>query len=534
MSDDWLADTEPPERNPDFRRVGKDRIPMVRDEASGKMVRYRRASSAGKILDDDYNLWDWKRRTDLVGAAQRPELMAEISTLNPDQDKKRIRDIVEMCLDAGRGNARSTQGSAVHSMFDHVDLGHDWVPAPQFQSLVDAYIQTCEWFGLVSVDVEAKCVNDRYRIAGTLDRRYRTTRILVAPDGSAIPIGSILVGDTKTGTTLEYASGAYATQLAAYVDSVRYDPLTDERIPFSPPNHPDWAVIIHAVPELSTCAIYWVDIQAGHEGLRLAEAVREWRKRTDLLQPAQAPQRVPQGGPVAAPSEPLSEPDEPEAVVALGEPSEALREAVAGWLRGRVQAIRAHSDIATQKLQRTWPAGVPGLKQDGHSWEQLGLIEDALDSVEAEYSVPFGETDPRALLSMANHPSNGRLPAHPITPPIVNITEEYNKGRNLLLNSWLLLTQGRLKEPLTQFAHVTPEADWSDEDLAIMLQGTLRAIGYEGELRQMLPAVSEEEAPVILSAAFAISTGNAVLRFDAADRPLVTYQTERKGAENEQ
>lgn len=287
---DLLDDLDPPERD-DFQRDGKG-TPRIWDEATQKMVRYRRSSSSGKIMDDEYNLWDWKLRTELVGAAQRPELMAVVSTLHPDRDKKQIRDIVEQCLEAGRGSARATQGTAVHAMFDHLDLGHDWVPAPQFANLLAAYADSLMHYGLIAIDVEVRCVNDRHRLAGTLDRRYRTTRTLVAPDGSIIPIGSILVGDTKTGTTLEYAAGAYATQLAAYVDSVRYDTRTNERIPFDPPNYPDWALIVHAVPETETVEMYWVDIRMGRAGLILADEVRGWRARTDLLSPATPPMRA--------------------------------------------------------------------------------------------------------------------------------------------------------------------------------------------------------------------------------------------------
>ena len=207
---------EPPERK-DFRRVGPYNIPLVLDPETGKMVRYRRASSAGNILDDESNLVDWQKRTIVEGAAQRPDLMAQVSTLDHDADKKEIRDIVEECLVAGKGMQRAVTGTAIHRMLDHVDLGHDWTPAPQFQAAVDSYIKTLELYGLVPVDVEVHCVNDPYHIAGTMDRRYRTTRNLLAPSGEILPIGTIIAGDTKTGQSLEYASGSYATQLAAYV-----------------------------------------------------------------------------------------------------------------------------------------------------------------------------------------------------------------------------------------------------------------------------------------------------------------------------
>lgn len=221
-----LDDLDPPER-PDFRRVGRG-IPFVLDP-NGKRVRYSRASNAGKILDDESNLTDWKLRTVVAGAAQRPELMASASVLDVDQHKKALRDIAEDCLVAGKGQRRSIIGTAVHGMFDRVDKKDDWDPPPQFRDLVDAYLATLETWGLIPVAIEVQVINDEYRLAGTLDRLYRTTKVLVAPDGQVIPIGSIIVADTKTGKELEYASGSYATQLAAYVDSVPYNVTTDER-----------------------------------------------------------------------------------------------------------------------------------------------------------------------------------------------------------------------------------------------------------------------------------------------------------------
>ena len=226
MTEIDLDEFEPPER-PDFRRVGRG-VPFV-VSPEGKRVRYSRSSNAGKILDDESNLTDWKLRTVVAGAAQRPELMAAASVLDIDQDKKKLRDIVEDCLVAGKGQRRSIIGTAVHAMFDRVDQNDQWDPPPQFRDLVDAYVACLETWGLIPVALEVQVINDEFRLAGTLDRLYRTTKVLVAPDGQVIPIGSIIVADTKTGKELEYAAGSYATQLAAYVDSLPYDVTTDER-----------------------------------------------------------------------------------------------------------------------------------------------------------------------------------------------------------------------------------------------------------------------------------------------------------------
>jgi len=217
-----LDDFEPPER-PDFRRVARG-VPFVLPKDGGtKRIRYSRSSNAGKILDDESNLTDWKLRTVVAGAAQRPELMASASVLDVDTDKSALREIAEKCLVAGKGERRSVIGTAVHAMFDHLDRDTGWRPPPQFEDLCNAYVATLQDWGLIPEEIEVHCINDEFHLAGTLDRRYRTTKTLVAPDGTIIPIGSYIVGDIKTGKELEYAAGSYVTQLAAYVDSERYN-----------------------------------------------------------------------------------------------------------------------------------------------------------------------------------------------------------------------------------------------------------------------------------------------------------------------
>jgi hypothetical protein len=224
-----LDEYDPPDR-PDFRRVGRGIPYVIRPDDEHKRIRYSRSSGAGKILDDESNLTDWKLRTVVFGASQRPELMAEACVLDPDNDKKALREIAEKCLVAGKGERRAVIGTAVHAMFDHLDRGDDWTPPPNFEDLCNAYVAALDDWGLMPEAIEIHCVNDEWKLAGTLDRLYRTTKTLVAPDGTIIPIGSVLVGDIKTGKELEYASGSYVTQLVAYVDSVPYDVTTDERL----------------------------------------------------------------------------------------------------------------------------------------------------------------------------------------------------------------------------------------------------------------------------------------------------------------
>lgn len=470
----------------DFRRVGRG-VPMVM--VDGKWQRFSRSSNAGKVLDDENALTDWRLRTMLVGAAYRPELLAQVSTLDVDLDKKRLRDIAEECLIAGKGRARQVTGTAIHSMLDHIDLEHDWQPTPDYALVCQAYAQTCANYGLIVVDVECPCINVPERLAGTMDRRYRTTRVLIAPDGSQIPIGTILASDTKTGRTLEYNNGTYSTQLAAYVDSLRYDVKANTFEPFEPPTFKEWALVMHVLVESATCEPYWVDLQAGRQGLRLSREVKAWRKRTDLLLPAKAP-----SWPVGLPSHPTDQP----AAIAHEEPLQASQSDAEGldayrWLRERVGAIKRHDD-ATRMLLREWPEATPGLKEYDHTRAQLIAIEHVLDKVETEYSLPFPSMRPQ-------------------------------RPRQALIDGWLERAHTSeattLGQALVAFGSI--DAAYTDLELSELLDATLRGLEYPDGMAA-LKTLPVDDVEYIRHAAGIIMQETHVLRY-VNGKPVLLERT---------
>lgn len=521
-----LDDYNAPEK-PDFRRVGKG-IPFVIHPESGKRVRYSRSSNAGKILDDESNLTDWKLRTVVAGAAQRPELMAQASVLDIDTDKKALRDIAEECLIAGKGQRRAIIGTAVHAMFDLIDRDTGWVPPPNFIDLCNAYVAFKEEWGLIPAEIEVHCINDVFRLAGTLDRRYRTTKTLVCPDGTIVPIGTLIVGDIKTGQELEYAAGSYGTQLAAYVDSVRYDVATDEREPFVPSSFTQWALIVHAESSGTRIDVYWVDIAAGRQGLELASEVKQWRRRDDLLILGH---QIPFLADTAKPEPPP--PADGPALAAVG-PSEGrslgLRHE---YLAGRVRAILGdHEPNAARDLQRAWPVGIPGLKHEGHTWADLDAIEEAVKRVEDKYWI-VPPDDPTIIKEVEEAKQR-----HPSNEPKPRATKEERENvqaaidqhpRSGLLRKWIAvaLSEGvdysldtvPLSKALMSFANVD-EDDWHDNDLTLMLDGSLRALGYAKGIAD-LGRFNPEHAQGLMTAAFAIVSGSAMLLFDEDNNPIV-------------
>lgn len=69
---------------------------------------------------------------------------------------------------------------------------------------------------------------------------------------------------------------------------------------------------------------------------------------------------------------------------------------ITSWLRDRVTHLINNHPEAAADLSRRWPA-VPTLKQGGHTIDQLNLIADVCDRVEADHQIPFGDSRPQAV-----------------------------------------------------------------------------------------------------------------------------------------
>ena len=541
---DILDDEElTPPGKPDFRRVGRWKSPQV-VMPNGKRSTYGRFSNSGKILDDESNLTDWKLCTTVWGASFRPELMAQASTLHIKSDRNELRDIAEECLASGKGRERTVKGVAVHAMFDHLDLKDGWEPAPQWVDLCNAYLAALELWGLVPEDIEINCVNHPLRLAGRLDRRYRTTKVLVAPDNRVVPIGSRVVADTKTGAVLEYAAGSYATQLAGYASADIYDVETDETIPFDPPTYQDWGLIVHADSGGTDVQFYWVDLNAGMEGLKLSQQVKGWRQKAGLLTLGAGPVMATSSQPQApvVPQEATDSPQAPVVPLAASLDTGARRESLWVHTRDRVKAVLEHSELAAKELARNWPAGVPGLKVDQHDEKQLWAIIAVVEGVETNHSVPWFPhwVDPAIDISKERHPSFSDKWAKPklseqiADEAVKSITAAVNDHpRKELLRSWIAkaveggidhsINTYALSHALIEFANI-PTDDWGDnppvdEALSIFLEGTLRALGYKRGLLD-LGRVNPEHAPAIMSAAFSMTAGTGMLLYQEDGTPI--------------
>jgi len=198
-----------PTRTPgDFRRT-KTGAPIVVDPSGAlvksgdrkgqpKTLTYGRASSAGSLIEDTYNLQKWAERRVALGIAVLRSTMGEgvdfapVLALEVDSPewKEAADKIVVRAKEAALTSLAADRGTHVHALTEDHDAGAVWLTRAQAgedlgigvaaqAALVDAWKRMLDECGFEVLASEAKVVHDGWRLAGTLDRVVRLTRDLV-------------------------------------------------------------------------------------------------------------------------------------------------------------------------------------------------------------------------------------------------------------------------------------------------------------------------------------------------------------------
>lgn len=263
--------------------------PKIMLPDGSKEVGYRRASSYGSPLEDSAALEKWKMRQVARGISHRPALQlavtrSEVGLLSGEWDeekaaKKELDSLCAQAMEAVGSGEKAVIGTAEHHIFEKVDLGLDPGHVPeQWKPDLAAYKELTRDFE--SVSVELFVVQDDHLVAGTLDRAVRLRHDAIAPDGTVIEAGTVVIGDVKTAQKMDFAGGKFAVQCFIYATGTPYDPVNKIRIPWehSPPSQ-DWAVIFHVASGSGQAKLYWVDLRAAAEAACVAREVYEWRNR---------------------------------------------------------------------------------------------------------------------------------------------------------------------------------------------------------------------------------------------------------------
>ena len=370
------------ERKADFRRANG--APLVSDPNDPtKTLRYSRPSSYAKCLDDEEALVNWKMWKAMEGVARSPALQVQVSATAED-DKVAKKELKDKALDKGSANERADQGTGLHAMTarreDPADVDFD--PPEQYVADLDSYMEALDTYGLVSEMVEVPLVNDTFRAAGTADRIWRLTKPLITPDDFRLEPGELIIGDLKTGKKLDFSLPGYCVQTALYATGTLYDIVAERRLA-TPPLNRQWALLAHMPVGKGRCTMHWCSVELGLSGAQLALGVKEWRKQW---------KNGTFDAPVAA--APVDEIAAVIAEFAATEVGSSTVEEMAAYCQRRINLIGSVPE-AKKWLILEWPEGLPTPKKGLTTNEQIVTLLNLLDRVEAKYSIPFSEPDPR-------------------------------------------------------------------------------------------------------------------------------------------
>lgn len=353
---------------------------------TGKPVKWTRATTFAKSVQDTFALSMWSQRMTLKGAAMRQDITAAVLTLDVKADKDRVNALVEDAKKAAGDKVAANKGTAVHAFTEDRDkllAGEDVDVRPvpeEFVPTVEAYEATLRAFGLEPVPglIEFTTAVKQYEVAGTSDRVYRVTRDITFQLNKrtvTLYAGEHVIGDVKTGADLSYGWQEIAIQLALYAQGINTSGVWDWGTgkwgkPVLPDNpgvllkvRTDVGLVPHLPVDRTTtgaplATLYAVDLDAGWTAAVLCASVRTWRKERKIataLEIADVTGEVPQADPqrpVSRPvvaSRPVTLEDRAKAVTSRAEASSVFQEAKAA--RVTVAELNRLTEIMQRKLE---------------------------------------------------------------------------------------------------------------------------------------------------------------------------------------
>lgn len=269
---------------------GRGQKPKIRKMVDGvetdELVEYTRASSLGKVLENQFLIHRAQIRKTVFGMSRRPDLVlkaAAIETATEKADKVELSTVAEAAMTfAGEGWA-ATSGSALHRMSEQMDAGKDLSHLPeQVLAALHRYRELMSLVYIVASETFVVC--DSLQAAGTYDRviellnhtEVRYTDVSGIEWVHTLPAGTRLILDLKTNKDAMYFGAVYECQEAVYGNGVPYTAENGrgEWPDGLAPNN-EWGLILHLpIESLEDAGWYWVDLRHGYTLAQLAEQHR--------------------------------------------------------------------------------------------------------------------------------------------------------------------------------------------------------------------------------------------------------------------
>lgn len=248
----------------------RGRYPLPHPE-TGEAKTWMRVSNLIKKAEDTYHLELWKQRNVAKGLAMRPDLVEAMQYLDVKADKVRVNKICERAQELAGAYLMSNEGTEIHKSVELSERADGAVSAApeHHRTKVGLYFDALRAHGIEVVPdlVERTVVSTRYEVAGTFDNVFR------------LGDGSYVLGDKKTGDSLDLSLPAIAAQLDCYRDAInahgvwngfRYDSTVKVR--------DDFALVVHLPSTRDEVTVYRVDLSRGAALNAVCLAVREIQK----------------------------------------------------------------------------------------------------------------------------------------------------------------------------------------------------------------------------------------------------------------
>jgi hypothetical protein len=271
-----------------------------------KRLKYGSPSGAGTLIENDVGLTKYKQRNGLLGIGMSEELREACKALvDMDYGSEQFARAADMIVikadELTRSSLAADRGTHGHALCEALDRSDDATLMRLYDSADDlgldfdtclntvaAWVKLLERNELEILAVEASCVDDRWKLAGTLDRIVRLGKALTfaRPSGEVVvvPAGAVLIVDLKFGKTRK----AHPIQIASYAQSVPYDTELELRGEWAFTIDQDHALIAHGSFgddfDPPTIELVWVDLKAGREhGGQCVVDAKSWAARDDVF-----------------------------------------------------------------------------------------------------------------------------------------------------------------------------------------------------------------------------------------------------------
>lgn len=236
---------------------------------TGKTGSFQRVTNFVKLTDDTYHLDAWKRRNVVKGFARMlgapteygfrtgvMDTLDHVAGLHVKDDKDRLNNIADKAQEVADAYKMADEGTALHASAEAADYaGGNLNRVPErHRARIRLYLDALAVNGLTVVPdmIERVVTSMKYQVAGKFDRIF------------ALGDGSYVIGDMKTGDSLDFGFPSIAAQLDCYRDGINSVGVFDgQRYDTSIKVRDDFGIVVHMPSTRFEITIYAVNLGMG-------------------------------------------------------------------------------------------------------------------------------------------------------------------------------------------------------------------------------------------------------------------------------